>query len=95
MQRAHNELQKDGIQVITVSIDAGGEAAVKPVFARGGYTMPAWIDTGMNAARGFGVRSVPYTVVVDRRGMITARGYGHVDYDGKPLRQYLRGLARP
>ena len=31
VQRAHNELKKDGIQVITVSIDGVGEAAVKPV----------------------------------------------------------------
>ena len=52
VQRAHNELKKDGIQVITVSIDGVGEAAVKPVFARGGYTMPALIDTkGMIRAR--------------------------------------------
>lgn len=93
VQRAHNELKKDGINVITVSIDAGGETAVKPVFAKGGYTLPALFDSKMNVARGFGVRAVPYTVVVDTRGMITARGYGHVDFDGQALRKYVRGLA--
>lgn len=93
VQRAHDELKKEGINVITVSVDAGGESAVKPVFAKGGYTLPALIDSKMGVARGFGVRAVPYTVVVDTKGLITARGYGHVDFDGQALRKYVRGLA--
>jgi alkyl hydroperoxide reductase subunit AhpC len=94
VQRAHDELQKDGIQVITVSIDGTGETAVKPVFAKGGYTLPALLDPSMEVARGFGVRGVPSTVVVDRKGMIRARTLGHVDYDGAELRNFARELAR-
>lgn len=94
VQRAHNELKKDGIHVITVSIDGTGETAVKPVFAKGGYTMPALLDQNMEVARGFGVRGVPSTVVVDTKGMIRARTTGHVDYDGAELRRYARSLNR-
>ena len=94
VQRAHTELKKDGIHVITISVDATGEPAIKPIFAKGGYTMPALVDSDMNVARGFGVRSVPYTVVVDTKGMITARGYDHIDFDGPVLRKYVRSLAK-
>lgn len=94
VQRAHDELKKDGINVITISIDGTGEAAVKPVFAKGGYTMPALLDQDMTVARGFGVRGVPSTVIVDSKGIINARGLGHVDYDGEVLRKYVRNLAR-
>jgi peroxiredoxin len=94
VQRAHNELKKDGINVITISIDGTGEAAVKPVFAKGGYTMPALLDQNMTVARGFGVRGVPSTVIVDNKGMISARGLGHVDFDGQVLRNYARNLAK-
>ena len=94
VQRAHNELKKDGIQVITVSIDGVGEAAVKPVFARGGYTMPALIDAKMAVARDFSVRGVPTTVVIDAKGMIRARTTGHIDFDGAELRNYARSLNR-
>jgi len=94
VQRAHDELKKDGIQVITISIDGTGEAAVKPIFAKGGYTVPALLDRDMNVARGFGVRGVPSTVIIDRKGLINARGLGHVDFDGKVLRNYVRDLAR-
>jgi len=94
VQRAHDELKKDGINVITISIDGSGEAAVKPVFAKGGYTLPALLDQNMDVARGFGVRGVPSTVIVDKRGMINARGLGHVDFDGQVLRNYARKLAK-
>jgi len=94
VQKAHNELKKDGIHVITISIDGTGEAAVKPVFSRGGYTMPALLDQNMNVARGFGVRGVPTTVIVDNKGMINARVLGHLDIDGLALRSYVRNLAK-
>jgi alkyl hydroperoxide reductase subunit AhpC len=94
VQRAHNELKKDDIQVITISIDGTGEAAVKPVFAKGGYTMPALLDLNMDVARGFGVRGVPSTVVIDAKGMIRARTTGHIDFDGAELRNFARNLAR-
>ncbi len=94
VQKAHDELKKDGIQVITMSIDGTGEAAVKPVFAKGGYTLPALLDQNMEVARGFGVRGVPSTVVVDAKGMIRSRTLGHIDYEGAELRNYLRSLAR-
>lgn len=94
VQRAHDELKKDGIQIITVSIDGTGAAAVRPIFTKGGYTMPALLDQNMEMARGFGVRGVPSTVIVDSKGMIHARGLGHVDFDGQVLRQYARDLAK-
>jgi len=94
VQKAHNELKKDGINVITISIDGTGEAAVKPVFAKGGYTMLALIDQDMNVARSFGVRGVPTTVIVDNKGMINARVLGHLDFDGKVLRSYVRNLVK-
>lgn len=94
VQRAHDELKRDGIQVITISIDGTGAAAVRPVFAKGGYTLPALLDQNMDVARGFGVRGVPSTVIVDNKGMINARGLGHVDYDGEVLRKYVRNLAK-
>ncbi len=94
VQRAHDELKKDGINVITISIDGTGATAVRPVFAKGGYTLPALLDQNMDVARGFGVRGVPSTVIVDNKGMINARGLGHVDYDGEVLRKYVRSLAK-
>jgi peroxiredoxin len=94
VQRAHDKLKKEGIQVITISLDTDGESAVRPVFAKGGYTLPAWIDRNRQVSRQFGARGVPYTVIVDKTGHINAGGFGHVNFDSKVLHDYVRKLAK-
>ena len=93
VQRAHDSLKKNGITVLTVSLDGTGEQAVKPFMAKNRYTVPALIDQRMEVARGFGVRGVPSTVVVDRKGMIVASGFGPYDIDSTEFRQYVQRLA--
>lgn len=93
VQRAHDSLRKSGIAVLTVSLDGTGEQAVKPFMAKHRYTVPALIDPRMEVARGFGVRGVPSTVVVDRKGMIVVSGFGPYDVDSTEFRQYVQKLA--
>jgi peroxiredoxin len=93
VQRAHETLGKNGIPVITVALDGTGAQAVKPFMAKHGYTVPALIDQKMEVARNFGVRAVPFTIVVDRKGMIVARGWGRFDVDAAEFRQYVQRLA--
>jgi peroxiredoxin len=93
VQRAHETLQKNGISVLTVSLDGTGEQAVKPFMVKHGYTVPAYIDQKMDVARAFAVRAVPFTIVVDRQGMIVARGWGPFDVDAAEFRQYVQRLA--
>ena len=93
VQRAHDTLRKNGIAVLTVSLDGTGEKAVKPFMAKHGYTVPTLVDQQMEVARAFGVRGVPSTVVVDRQGVIVARGFGPLDINATEFRQYAQRLA--
>jgi peroxiredoxin len=93
VQRAHDRLRKNGISVLTMALDGTGEKAVKPFMVKHRYTVPALIDQRMEVARGFGVRGVPSTVVVDRKGMIVASGFGPYDIDSKEFHQYVQRLA--
>jgi peroxiredoxin len=93
VQRAHDTLRKNGIAVLTVSLDGTGEQAVKPFMAKHGYKVPVLIDQKMEVARSFGVRAVPFTIVVDRKGMIVAQGWGPFDIDSAEFLDYVRKLA--
>ena len=93
VQRAYETLRKNGIPVLAVSLDGTGERAVKPFMAKNRYTVPAYIDQKMEVARAFGVRAVPFTIVVDRQGMIVARGWGPFDVNAVEFRQYVQRLA--
>ena len=94
VQRAHEQLQGDGVTVLAISIDGTGIQAAKPVVAEGKLTFPVPVDQDMAVARKFGVRGVPMTYVVDRKGAIAAQGFGPVDFDAPDFKSYVRAVAR-
>ena len=93
MQRVHEAFQDKDVVVLAVSIDGGGEKAVKSFLAKRGYTFTIPVDARMEVARKFGVRGVPTTYVINRQGAIVAHGFGPVDFDSPAFVQYLQALV--
>ena len=93
VQRAHRELKDKNIRVVTISIDAGGARDVAPFLAEHGYTMPALLDSNMDLFRKLGLVGTPGTFVVDRSGLIVARGFGPVSFDHSDFRKYVMSLS--
>jgi peroxiredoxin len=80
------------VVILPISIDGGGENAVKPYMTKNGLTFPTLIDQRMEVARQFGARGTPTTIVVNRAGDIIARGLGPFDLESAEFQQYLQGL---
>jgi hypothetical protein len=59
----------------------------------GKYTFPAPVDQNMAVARQFGVRGVPMTYVVDRKGAIAAHGFGPFELDSPEFRNFVKAVA--
>ena len=96
VQRVHDALQGRDVAVMTVSIDGAGEKAVKSYIAEHGFTIPILLDPRMETARKFGVRAVPTTYIINRVGMIVARGIGPVAFDSPQFAPYIEALlAQP
>ncbi len=93
MQRVHETFQDKDVVVLAISVDGGGEKAVKSFMTKRGYTFTTPVDTGMEIARQFGVRGVPTTYVINRQGAIVAHGFGPVDFDSPAFVQYIQALA--
>jgi peroxiredoxin len=93
VQRAQETLKDSGVTVLAISIDGTGVEAAKPVMDEGKFTFAAPVDKDMAVARQFGVRGVPMTYVVDRKGMIVASGFGPLDLDSKALLDYVRSVS--
>ncbi|GIX47368.1 MAG: hypothetical protein KatS3mg131_1579 [Candidatus Tectimicrobiota bacterium] len=92
VQRVHEALRGQAVAVLTISIDGGGRQAVQAYMAKHGFSVPTLIDSGMRVARQFGVRGVPTTYVVDRRGRIVASGFGPVDFSHPAFWQLIEAL---
>ena len=93
MQRVHETFRDKDVVVLAISVDGGGEKAVKSFVAKRGYTFTTPVDVGMEIARKFGVRGVPTTYVINRQGAIVAHGFGPVDFDSPAFVQYIQTLA--
>ena len=93
VQRVHETFRDKDVVVLAISVDGGGEKAVKSFMAKRGYTFTTPVDVGMDIARQFGVRGVPTTYVINRQGAIVAHGFGPVDFDSPAFVQYIQALA--
>jgi len=93
VQRVHETFKDKDVVVLAISVDGGGEKAVKSFMTKRGYTFTTPVDVGMEIARKFGVRGVPSTYVINRQGAIVAHGFGPVDFDSPAFVQYIQALA--
>ena len=93
VQRVHETFKDKDVVVLAISVDGGGEKAVKSFMTKRGYTFTTPVDVGMDIARKFGVRGVPTTYVINRQGAIVAHGFGPVDFDSPVFVQYIQALA--
>jgi peroxiredoxin len=92
VQKAHELFQGKDAAILAISIDGMGERAVAPFMAKHGYTFTSLVDQRMEAARGFGMRLVPTTYVLNREGVIVGAGYGPIDVAGPEFVQFVESL---
>ena len=93
VQRVHEAFKDKDVVVLAVSIDGGGDKAVKSFIAKHSYTFAIPVDARMEVARQFGVRGLPTTYVINRQGAIVAHGFGPVNFDSPAFVQYIQALA--
>lgn len=94
LDRMQQAVAEDGILVLALSSDRGGAAQVRPFYERVGVAhLGLWLDPRGGAARAFGVRAVPTTVVVNRNLQEVSRLSGPAEWDAPPMIAALRGLV--
>jgi len=93
VQRAHDAFKAAKVAVLAISIDGTGIQAAKPVIDESKFSFIVPVDQDMAVARKFGVRGVPTTYVVDRKGGIVAQGFGPIDFDAPEFRNFVKAIA--
>jgi thiol-disulfide isomerase/thioredoxin len=95
LDRAHALLAREGIEVLALSSDRGGRAQVAPFYERLGLRhLAIWLDPRGAAGRALGVRGLPTTLVLDRRGLEVGRLEGEAAWDHPDLLAAVRRLVR-
>jgi thiol-disulfide isomerase/thioredoxin len=84
----------DDLVVYFLALDGRGEKDVKPFMDKHGFQVPTLIDPRMTVAREHGIRWIPVTVVVDRKGVMVARAIGPRAWDSKEALDLVQSLMK-
>ena len=96
LDRTAAALAAEGFSVLPLSSDRGGAAQVQAFYTRTGVThLPVLLDPRGAAARAFGARGLPTTIIVNRAGQEVARLEGEAVWDSPAMLATLRRLAGP
>ena len=81
LQDLARKIAAQAILVLPLSSDRGGAAVVRKFYAAHGIdALPIWLDPKGEAARSFGARGLPTTLIIDRQGREVGRLEGAVDW---------------
>lgn len=93
LQRLHNALASQGLNVIAISEDLAGDSALIRKFGeRFGLTFPLLHDRSGKMQALYAVQGFPTTFIIDRKGRIRERLLGAREWDDPALVDELRKL---
>lgn len=86
-------LARRGFVVLTVAV-ADRDADARRFLDQAGVALPLLFDREQRISKAWGVRLLPYTVVLDSRHRVVARAQGVVDWEASAVREQLQRLMR-
>ncbi len=93
MERLWREHRDRGFVIVAVSIDSN-PAVVSPFVKKGGFTFPIVLDPKMEVANTYGLRVVPSSFLIDRKGNHTAQAYGPRSWDNDAAHSLIESMVR-
>ena len=92
MEKLYQDLQREGLEVLAVSIDPQGLVVTRPFQEAMGLTFPILHDSDFRVGAAYGARTLPMTYLIDQNGIIRQRIFGARDWSGTDARELIRNL---
>jgi peroxiredoxin len=94
MERLYQRYKDKGFVVLAVSMDSEGGPIVVPFVKERGLTFPIGVDPKMALADRYGVRALPSSFLVDRKGNVAALALGPREWNGKAAHALIESLLQ-
>ena len=89
-KKIYSEYKDQGFKMFAISTDDENSVAkVKPLVKSKGYNFPVLLDTNSDAVRLYYAQSVPYSVILDKKGMIIYSHLGYMRGDEVKVKQII------
>ncbi|MEW6683314.1 MAG: redoxin domain-containing protein [Nitrospirota bacterium] len=93
LEALSHEFRSQDFQVVGISTDYEGAEIVQPFMDSFGLTFAILLDPQMQVNDRFEVRSLPTSIVLDRRGVIRHKFFGAMDWNTAKNRELVRVLV--
>ena len=94
MEALYKEMNSQGFEILAISTDEEGSVVTKPFVEASQLTFPILHDTQYDVGAIYGVRTLPMSYVVDRKGIIQHRIYGARDWHSPEANKLLNKLLQ-
>lgn len=94
MERLYQRYKDRGFVILALSVDTEGAPLVVPFVKEYKLTFPVGLDPKMAIAERYGVRGLPTSFLVDRRGGLVALALGPREWNGKAAHALVETLLR-
>ncbi len=89
-KKIYSEYKDKGFKMFAISTDDENSVAkVKPFVKSKGYNFPVLLDTNSDAVRLYYAQSIPYSVILDKKGMIIYSHLGYMKGDEVKVKQII------
>ena len=92
LAKLYEELKGGDFEMLAVSVDEGGSAAVNAFLRKNGLHLPVLLDPGAPVSHLYGTYKFPETYVVDRRGVVRYKVIGPRDWRDPEALRVMREL---
>lgn len=92
MDILYQTLKPEGFEVLAISSDPEGSMVTRPFAKSKGLTFPILHDPDYRVSGRYGVRTLPMSFLVNRRGTLTHRVFGARDWNAPEARTLIHGL---
>jgi peroxiredoxin len=82
---------KQGLQILGISVDEGGEREVKNFIAERKIGYPVAV-AGEDLQTEYGLRSIPTIYVINKKGMVAEKFQGYSDQTGRAMEDAVKRL---
>ena len=94
METVYRDLKNEGFEILAISSDPQGVVVTRPYSESNALTFPILHDTEYDVSGVYGVRTLPMSFLIDRKGTLRHRVFGARDWNSPEAKEIIRNLLK-
>jgi peroxiredoxin len=94
LEKLYQEFKNESFEILAVSIDSDGIAAVPPFMKKHGLTFPVLLDSKAAIRSSYRTTGVPETFIIDKKGFLVKKVIGPLNWAAPEVLDYIRKLIQ-